>query len=83
MSSAEDKLREYVDGLDKLEDRLSGIRESVKQLSCYKNVTDAAGRGLNDIEVLKAQTVDLKGKSSYKGPISSINPIRRFRIRQY
>ncbi|TIB12755.1 hypothetical protein E3P89_01542 [Wallemia ichthyophaga] len=65
MSSAEDKLREYVDGLDKLEDRLSGIRESVKQLSCYKNVTDAAGRGLNDIEVLKAQTVDLKDAFEY------------------
>ena len=59
--SAENKLREYLNGLDALNGQLSGIRHSFDKLTSYNDLKHVASGGLNDIEALKKQTSDVKG----------------------
>lgn len=58
---AEDRLRAYVDGLDKLDEQLGGIRQSFRKLTSYTDLKDIAARGLKDIDVLKTQAGEMKG----------------------
>ncbi|TIA92160.1 hypothetical protein E3P99_00755 [Wallemia hederae] len=63
--SAENKLREYLNGLDVLNGQLSGIRHSFDKLTSYTDLKHVASGGLNDIEALKKQTSDVKDALEY------------------
>lgn len=61
--SDNDKLKEYIDGLNKLDTQLINITQQFSQLVSYKELKTVAPNGLSDIESFRQKTIQLKGWS--------------------
>ncbi|EIM20196.1 hypothetical protein E3Q22_02208 [Wallemia mellicola] len=63
--SDNDKLKEYIDGLNKLDTQLINITQQFSQLVSYKELKTVAPNGLSDIESFKQKTIQLKEAFDY------------------
>lgn len=63
--SDNDKLREYIDGLNNLDTQLINITQQFSQLVSYKELKTVAPNGLSDIESFRQKTIQLKEAFDY------------------